>query len=223
MRVSRHVGATYLKSTERVKRTNYESETQLLYYVILLWCVFGELMLVASEGLGIFWAPHTVPLFHHIHLVINTHTRTSANKTHTDKKPSHTPPRLPCQVLFVNEGLWEKGRGADGLLCRSVCHSHTCTGTTTNNSHTQWLNTVYFALCAPMHVHWHCKHHLIDKFRKSTCFVSGHYLHRCVFNVWMSYNRSSCREITWKGFHTHRHTHLWPNKSAARNFESKSK
>jgi len=126
MRVSRHVGATYLKSTERVKRTNYESETQLLYYVILLWCVFGELMLVASEGLGIFWAPHTVPLFHHIHLVINTHTHKCKQNTHRQKAFTH-PSTSPMSSLVCEWGIvGERQRCWRALvqICLSLSHLH---------------------------------------------------------------------------------------------------
>ncbi len=125
-----------------------------------------------------------------IYQIIHTQKRKQNRETNS----IHTP-------LCVR-GMRDCGRKTEVLMASrvvllSVCHSHTCTATATNNSHTRidWILCV-FSLCSARTF----KHTAnitpptnsrVD--RKSTRFVSGHYLHRCVFNVQMSYNRLNWR------------------------------
>lgn len=124
---------------------------------------------------------------------------TEAQTKHRETNSIHTP--LCVRVMSC---LWMRdcGRTAEVLTASrvallSVCHSHTCTGTATNNSHTRidWILCVFSLCTAGTFKHTanitSQTNSRVD--RKSTRFVSGHYLHRCVFNVQMSYNHLNWR------------------------------
>ncbi len=114
----------------------------------------------------------------------------SANKNRATNS-IHTP--LCVRVMSC---LWMRdcGRKAEVLTASrvallSVCHSHTCTVRPQTTHTLALIEYCVFSLCALLeHSNTLQTSSLTNSRvdRKSTRFVSGHYLHRCVFNVQMS-------------------------------------